>query len=174
MQYLSQTSPLSARHIAEVTLAEKSGVERARNRYLRGFMLFTAPISCHAKAAYVSQSLWRGLFITTFFANFGERRKAEVRRTHLAGASVNRVRKRCQKQNLPVLKGPSALASSIPQRWRPCSSLRPLPLRQGVGDATMCTGQNFLYRVRIWDLSPSHPSAARPRRRRRSGSYRRG
>ena len=42
-------------------MAEKFGGKRARNRYLRDFMLFTAPISCHAKSAYVSQSLWRGL-----------------------------------------------------------------------------------------------------------------
>ena len=42
-------------------MAEKSGGKRARNRHLRDFMLFTAPISCHAKSAYVSQSLWRDL-----------------------------------------------------------------------------------------------------------------
>jgi hypothetical protein len=42
-------------------VAEKSGVERTRNRYLRDFMLIAAPISCHAKSAYVSQGLWRGL-----------------------------------------------------------------------------------------------------------------
>ena len=42
-------------------MAEKSGVERTRNRYLRDFMLIAAPISCHAKSAYVSQGLWRGL-----------------------------------------------------------------------------------------------------------------
>jgi hypothetical protein len=58
-----QTSPLSPRHIVGVTLAEKSGVKRIRNRYLRAFVLFTAPISCHAhaKSAYVSQGLWRRL-----------------------------------------------------------------------------------------------------------------
>jgi hypothetical protein len=41
-------------------VAEKSGGKRARNRHLRDFMLFTAPISCHAKSAYVYQSLRRG------------------------------------------------------------------------------------------------------------------
>jgi hypothetical protein len=62
----SQTSPLSAGHIAGVKVAEKSGVERTRNRYLRDFMLIAAPISCHAKSAYVSQGLWRGLFDHTW------------------------------------------------------------------------------------------------------------
>jgi hypothetical protein len=52
-----QTSPLSARHIAGMTLAEKSGVERARDRCLRDFALFTGPISHHPKSAYVSQGL---------------------------------------------------------------------------------------------------------------------
>ena len=52
-----QTSPLSARHIAGVTLAEKSGVECARGRYLWNFTLFTSPISRHPKSAYASQGL---------------------------------------------------------------------------------------------------------------------
>ena len=52
-----QTSPLSARHIAGVMLAEKSGVECARGRYLWDFTLFTSPISRHPKSAYASQGL---------------------------------------------------------------------------------------------------------------------
>jgi hypothetical protein len=52
-----QTSPLSARHIAGVTLAEKSGVECARDRYLWDFTLFKGPISRHPKSAYASQGL---------------------------------------------------------------------------------------------------------------------
>ena len=52
-----QTSPLSARHIAGVTLAEKSGVECARGPYLWDFTLFTSPISRHPKSAYASQGL---------------------------------------------------------------------------------------------------------------------
>src|SRR5215218_9633658 len=56
-----QTSPLSARHIAGVMLAEKSGVECARGRYLWDFTLVISPISRHPKSAYASQGLWRGL-----------------------------------------------------------------------------------------------------------------
>jgi hypothetical protein len=52
-----QTSPLSARHIAGVMLAEESGVECTRDRYLRFFTLLTDPITCHPKSAYVSQGL---------------------------------------------------------------------------------------------------------------------
>jgi hypothetical protein len=52
-----QTSPLSARHIAGVRLAEKSGAQRTRDRYLWDFTLFTSPISRHPKSAYVSQGL---------------------------------------------------------------------------------------------------------------------
>jgi hypothetical protein len=55
--WATQTSPLSARHIAGVTLAEKSGVECARGPYLWDFTLFTSPISRHAKSAYASQGL---------------------------------------------------------------------------------------------------------------------
>src|SRR5215218_10375951 len=57
-----QTSPLSARHIAGVMLAEKSGVECARGRYLWDFTLVISPISRHPKSAYASQGLWRGLY----------------------------------------------------------------------------------------------------------------
>jgi hypothetical protein len=53
----AQTSPLSARHIAGVTLAEKSEAQRTRDRYLWNFTLFTSPISRHPKSAYVSQGL---------------------------------------------------------------------------------------------------------------------
>jgi hypothetical protein len=42
-------------------VAEKFGLERTRNRYLRDFVRFAAPISCHAESAYLSQGLWRGL-----------------------------------------------------------------------------------------------------------------
>ncbi len=56
-----QTSPLSARHIAGGTLAEKSGIECARGPYLWDFTLFTSPISLHPKSSYASQGLWRGL-----------------------------------------------------------------------------------------------------------------
>src|SRR5215216_3020096 len=56
-----QTSPLSARHIAGVMLAEKSGVECARGPYLWDFTLVISPISRHPKSAYASQGLWRGL-----------------------------------------------------------------------------------------------------------------
>src|SRR5215204_4426488 len=59
-----QTSPLSARHIAGVMLAEKSGVECARGRYLWDFTLVISPISRHPKSAYASQGLWRGLLRT--------------------------------------------------------------------------------------------------------------
>jgi hypothetical protein len=41
-----------------MTLAEKSGVERARDRCLRDFALFTGPISRHPKSAYVSQGCY--------------------------------------------------------------------------------------------------------------------
>ena len=56
-----QTSPLSVRHIAGVRLAEKSGAQRTRDRYLWDFTLFTSPISRHPKSAYV----WQG-FMTRF------------------------------------------------------------------------------------------------------------
>jgi hypothetical protein len=56
-----QTSPLSARHIAGVTLAEIPGVECARGPYLWDFTLFTSSISRHPKSAYASQGLCRGL-----------------------------------------------------------------------------------------------------------------
>ena len=52
-----QTSPLIARHIAGVTLAEKFGLQRTRDRYLWDFTLFTSSIPRHPKSAYVSQSL---------------------------------------------------------------------------------------------------------------------
>ena len=70
-----QTSPLSARHIAGVMLAEKSGVECARGRYLWDFTLVISPISRHPKSAYASQGLWRGLtsghhFFRLFAAGF--------------------------------------------------------------------------------------------------------
>jgi len=55
--YSLQTSPLSARHIAGVTLAGKPGVECARGRYLRDFTFFTSSISRHPKSTYVSQGL---------------------------------------------------------------------------------------------------------------------
>ena len=54
---LKDRESLSARHIAGMRLAEKSGVERARDRCLRDFALFTGPISRHPKSAYVSQGL---------------------------------------------------------------------------------------------------------------------
>ncbi len=57
MSVSPQTSPLSARHIAGVTLAQNSGVECARGRYLWDFTLFTSPISRHPKSAYASQGL---------------------------------------------------------------------------------------------------------------------
>src|SRR4051794_27861008 len=52
-----QTSPLSARRIVGVTLAEKFGAQRTRDRYLKDFTLFTGPISRHPESAYVSQGL---------------------------------------------------------------------------------------------------------------------
>src|SRR5215211_6584625 len=73
-----QTSPLSARHIAGVMLAEKSGVECARGRYLWDFTLVISPISRHPKSAYASQGLWRGLYCTTYKLKLGRGIKKSV------------------------------------------------------------------------------------------------
>ena len=71
----------------------------------------------------------------------------ELRRISLPRTRVNKGNRKGRSKNDRSSRGFSALANSIPQRWRPRSSPRPLPLRQGVRDATTCAGQNFLYRL---------------------------
>src|SRR5919202_211112 len=56
-----QTSPLSARHIAGVTLAEKTGPSAPETDTYGFFTLFTVPISRHPESAYAPQGLWRAL-----------------------------------------------------------------------------------------------------------------